>query len=465
MQRTLAIAFLTVKAAFRFRLILLLGVLLLTIVILLPLFIKDDGTARGFTQILLTYTLGSITTLLALATLWLACGTLARDVEECQMQMIAVKPVARWQIWLGKWTGIMMLNIALLAVTGGTVLGLLQWRAGRLSPEQQDILRNEVLVARGSAREPVRDWKTIVDQAMQQQAQQTDLSTLDQTLLRKQIAEQVKAAEQLVPAGYYRRWEIPLGSVKDFLKDKPLFLRVKFMAAGQTSSEVENNPRTYLAGWLVGPPETPKVRRQEMRLPAGTYNEFPVPPNLFDEQGLLTIEFHNLNPETLLFPLEDGIEVLYREGGFALNFFRGLGIIACWLAMLAALGLAAASFLSFPVASFVAMAVLIIGLSSSTLSQVVEEGGISGLNHDTGQISNRLWIDKGMVLLFSGMLKVIKLVQDFSPIDLLSSGRSITWLQLGRAILQIVLLMGGFLALIGISLFTRRELATAQGTQ
>src|SRR2546426_7841979 len=126
MQRVFAITWLTVKAAFRFRLVVVLATVLLAGVILLPLVIKDDGTARGFTQILLTYTLSLITGLLGLATLWLACGTLARDVEECQIQMVAVKPIARWQIWLGKWLGIMMLNAMLLGVSAGAVYFLLQ---------------------------------------------------------------------------------------------------------------------------------------------------------------------------------------------------------------------------------------------------------------------------------------------------------------------------------------------------
>src|SRR2546426_1730351 len=108
MQRLIAIATLTWKAAFRFRLFWVLTVLLLGSVIVLPLLLKDDGTARGFTQILLTYTLSVITTLLGFTTLWLACGTLARDVEDCQMQMVAVKPVARWEIWLGKWLGLLI---------------------------------------------------------------------------------------------------------------------------------------------------------------------------------------------------------------------------------------------------------------------------------------------------------------------------------------------------------------------
>ncbi|MEI2724019.1 MAG: hypothetical protein V9H26_10915 [Verrucomicrobiota bacterium] len=73
---------------------------------------------------MLAYTLSTITALLGLSTLWLACGTLARDIEECQIQMVAVKPVARWQIWLGKWLGIVSLNAALLAISGLSVYGL-----------------------------------------------------------------------------------------------------------------------------------------------------------------------------------------------------------------------------------------------------------------------------------------------------------------------------------------------------
>src|SRR5881628_531392 len=132
MQRCLAIAFLTWRAAFRFRLFWVLTFLLLASVVALPLLIKDDGTARGFTQILLTYTLSVITSLLGLATLWLACGILAKDIEECQLQMVAVKPIARWQIWLGKWLGLVFLNLALLVIAGGSVYTLLKWRASQL---------------------------------------------------------------------------------------------------------------------------------------------------------------------------------------------------------------------------------------------------------------------------------------------------------------------------------------------
>src|SRR5450756_968040 len=157
MQRIFAITGLTWKAALRFKLFLVIAALLILAVVGLPVVIRDDGTAQGFTQIILTYTLSAITALLGISTLWLSCGTLARDIEECQIQVVATKPIARWQIWLGKWLGIVTLNVALLAISGGCVFALLQWRAGKLPAEEQAVLREQVLVARGSAKEANND--------------------------------------------------------------------------------------------------------------------------------------------------------------------------------------------------------------------------------------------------------------------------------------------------------------------
>jgi hypothetical protein len=211
MQRIFAIAWLTWKAALRFRLFLVIAALLILAVVGLPLVIKDDGTARGFTQIILTYTLSAITALLGLSTLWLACGTLARDIEECQIQVVATKPIARWQIWLGKWLGIVSLNAALLAIFGACVYGLLQWRATKLPPDEQKVLRSEVLVARGSAKEQNfdADIDAATEKILQERLKSTPVENVDLPEVRKQIREQVKAAWQIVPAGdYTRSWKI-----------------------------------------------------------------------------------------------------------------------------------------------------------------------------------------------------------------------------------------------------------------
>jgi hypothetical protein len=458
MQRIFAISWLTWKAALRFKLFLVIAVLLILAVVGLPLVIKDDGTARGFTQIILTYTLSAITALLGLSTLWLSCGTLARDIEECQIQVVATKPIARWQIWIGKWLGIVTLNAALLAISGACVYGLLQWRATKLPEAEQKILREQILVARGSAKEQNND--TLIDseteRILQGRLKTSPVEKVDLPEVRKQIREQVKADFQLVPPGNTRPWQIDLGFAKNFLRGQPLQLRVKFNAANKSSSG------TFLAAWQVGVPETTNFWQSEpMSLAPDTFHEFAIPANLFDDKGVLTIIFLNPNSTSLLFPLEDGMEVLYPEGGFALNFARGLGIIFCWLALMAALGLTAASFLSFPVATFFSLALLTVVLSGGTLADAIDSGSVAAGDEETGAAGHS-GADMFLIPAFKGILAVVQLVQNFSPIDALSSGRSISWGELGAAFAQIVLLLGGIIAVIGIILFGRRELATAQ---
>jgi hypothetical protein len=84
-----------------------------------------------------------------------------------------------------------------------------------------------------------------------------------------------------------------------------------------------------------------------------------------------------------------------------------------------------------------------------------------GANHETGAVAGS-WIDFVIIPLFKSILSVVNVVQGFEPVDALSSGRSVTWMQLGKAFLQIVVLLSGLLSLAGMALFTRRELATAQ---
>ena len=461
MQRIFAIAWLTWKAALRFKLFLVISALLILAVVGLPLVIEDDGTAQGFTQIILTYTLSAITALLGLSTLWLACGTLARDIEECQIQVVATKPIARWQIWLGKWLGIVSLNAVLLAISGGCVFGLLQWRAGKLPAAEQKILREQVLVARGEASEPVdkADLDAETEQVLQERLKSNPVDKVDVAEVRRQIGEQVRASLQLVPPSYQRTWEIKLGSEKNSLRGQPLQLRVKFNAANKSSSG------TYIALWQVGVPDKTKLWRSEpMSLAPDTFHEFTIPPDLFDENGLLTITFVNPNDTALLFPLDEGLTVLYPQGGFAGNFARGLGIIFCWMALLAALGLAAASLLSFPVAAFFALAMMLVVFSSGTLAESVDSGSVAAGNAETGQAGHSI-MDIALIPAFKGVLAVVSLAKSFSPIDALSTGRSISWGELGQAFTQIVLLLGGIFAVAGIIFFNRRELATAQGTQ
>jgi hypothetical protein len=456
-QKILAITWLTWKAALRFRLFAVVAALLVLAVVGLPLIVKDDGTARGFAQIILTYTLSAVTVLLGFSTLWLSCGALARDIEECQIQVVATKPIARWQIWLGKWLGIASLNAALLALAGICIYGLLEWRATKLPLMERAQLQQELLVARGTAKE-VDNTAAIdaeTEQILQNRLKSNPGVAADINEVRNQIREQVKSDFQLVPPGTYRPWNIDLSGVKGYIHNKPLQLRIKFESA-------DHNPNgTYMGVWEIGNPDsTNYFPMPPMSLSPDTFHEFTIPPNLYSDKGILSIVFVNENNTSILFPLEDGMEVLFPQGSFTANFIRALGIILCWLVLLSAIGLMAASFLSFPVAAFFSLTMLIVAFSSSTLAETVDLGSVT--TGSTPTAATRSITDTVFIPIFKGMLDVLNLVENFSPIDALSTGRSVPLSELGAAFAQIVGLFGGTFAIIGIILFSRRELAAAQ---
>lgn len=453
----LAVTFLTLKAAFRYRLVLVLLALLVAAVFVLPTVIKHDGSAQGFTQILLTYTLSAITALMGFATLWLACGTLARDIDDLQLLLVVVKPIPRWQIWLGKWLGIMALNAGMVGISGAIVFGLLQARASQLAPEQQAKLRNEVLVARASAKVPVPDLSREIEQVYAERQKEAQAAGLDPRTVRQQIREQLLSRVQAVGPGQYRvlPWEFDLGpDARERLRDRPLFLRVKFF-----STDYVGLDKSLEHGWEIGDPERVAPVRFRNSFGAETPTEFEIPSDQIGPDGRLTVRYANLNDLTLVFPIEDGVEVLYHEGGFLLNYVRGLCIILCWLGLLAAAGLFSASFLQFPVAAFVSLGLLVVGLSGGTLKQVVEQGGIVDIDHETGEVSQPSAVNRVAVSVYGTAYSVLNQISGFSPVGHLSTGRSITWLELARAVAVVIGIGGGTLAAAGMYILGRREIA------
>lgn len=464
LQPLVAVVALTWKAAFRYRLFVAVTLLLVGSVVLLPMILKDDGTARGFTQILITYTLSVITGLLGFATLWLSCGVLARDIEECQVQMLVVKPIPRWQIWLGKWLGIVGLNAALLAISGGSVYGLLMYRASTLPAEQQEVLENEVFVARAGFKENVMPIEEVVERVIADRTTGVNTNDMDFYFVRREIEESVRATFQVVPPGNVRRWTIPMATAIPTLGREPIYLRVKFYGAN-TNAMTE-----HYGEWAIGSGDD-VIRSEVAPLAANTFHEVQVPitrlgpdasaADLLNSNGELIVEFTNRDNQAVIFPLEDGMEVMYREGGFELNFIRGLLIILFWLSLFAALGLAASSYMSFPVACFFSLGLLIVVFSGGAIASSIQEGTVFGRDHETGAAAPTA-LDEVVMPVYKGMLSVISLVEGYSPVDKLSSGRSITWDNLAAAFFRIVVLLGGVFSLAGMALFSRRELAAAQ---
>jgi len=461
MKSLLAITRLTIKSAIRMRLIPAVSAALLVVLAILPLLVEHNGTAEMFAQVVLTYSLSVVVFMLGLTTIWLSCGTMAGDIGDAHIQVVVTKPVPRWQVWLGKWIGIMALNVVLLALAGITISSMLYLRARGLTEEQRDVLNREILVARSGVKEAKPFGEEQIKARMQILRTMPGKSDLNDSLLRQDAIADLERANELVGPGRMIRWDIDMGGVIEKTRDKPLHLRVRFYSS-DFKPTITN--MTMNTDFEVGRPGRSRQFSYDHPMAPESFHEFEIPPNLYDEDGKLRITFANHNRATVLFPLEDGLEVLYPEGGFAMNFARALAVILSWLGLLAAVGLCGGSFLSFPVAAFLVFTLLIVISSGNLITEIVAEGTISAIDHETGEKSFG-YLDWFLVPIFKLLLLIVKSVSSVSPIDALSVGRTVTWGQLAMAFGRITMLVGGIFFLLGSIIFTRRELASAQSHQ
>ncbi len=460
MRPTLAIVWLTWKAAWRFRLLWVLAVLLVFAVGVLPMIVRHDGTGKGLMQIVLTYTMSMVMAILGTFTLWLSCGTLAKDIEECQMQMVCVKPIARWQVWIGKWVGVMSLNLMLLGAAGVIVYGTVMYRASKLPERQLAILNQQVLVGRGSAKQDNTAIHKSIEEDVEKNMKiaiaqgKVDASMDQQSLSRvaDSLREELKARREiLLPGVAPREWTVIVPGAKDFKIGHVVVLRVKF----QTPSPVDSN--VYRTRWEFGPGTAQAVGAP---LTPHAFHEIPVPVEAFAGGDVLKVRMYNFpdNPSIFRLPLDDSLEVLYRESSFALNFARGMALLFCWIGVLAAMGLAAASFMSFSMAAFACMGLLIASFSTPLLKEVVKDSTIMQSHSHDGKRNTSL-LDKFAIPAFQLLLTVMEPIKDYSPIESLSAGRSITWGQLQKAYFFVWGICGGAMACFGIVVFQRKQLA------
>jgi hypothetical protein len=86
----------------------------------------------------LSYSLGAATVLISVVTVFLSTGVVSSDVEGKQVFLLAVKPLARWQYILGRWLGVVMLDVILVGVSGLTVYLIAQHMRSQLAINSND---------------------------------------------------------------------------------------------------------------------------------------------------------------------------------------------------------------------------------------------------------------------------------------------------------------------------------------
>jgi len=196
-------------------------------------------------------------------------------------------------------------------------------------------------------------------------------------------------------------------------------------------------------------------RTDPPRLPA----TLTVSARLIDSDGRTELRYINRSnrsgaPGTSVMIPHDEIAVLYRVGSFEANFGRAILLVGLQLMFLAAVGILAGSFLSFPVGCLICFVVLPFSLARGFLLEAVKLPTRPGKEADWFT-----WLGHGVFWVMD------KLLPDFartSPVDALVDGMNITWKFLGETA-GITIAVRVLLVLVAACvIFHRRELARVQ---
>ena len=146
MKAFLSIVKLTLRNVFRSHVFRLLFVLLVLCVVFVPASIEGDGTARGFIQVSLKFSLFSVALMLALSAVWSSSMAMTQDVEGYQLHMVITKPVSRVTIWAAKAVGIFSVHALLLVVASVLVYTavITRYNAQVTPPEELDRINARV---------------------------------------------------------------------------------------------------------------------------------------------------------------------------------------------------------------------------------------------------------------------------------------------------------------------------------
>ena len=438
MNKVLAIAGIAMRNAVRSRVVAVLLLLLLVAILALPLTIKGDGTLTGAVQVLLRYTLGAVTIILSVATLWAGCAAIATEIQDRQVHLIVTKPVHRLELWLGKWLGLVALNAVLLTLAGGVTYGLLRWnlRPERLAAREQQQLREEILVARRRVRPdpfPIEETAQKIFTDQQRRGELPAHQPADQVLeaIRQTLTRQANS----IPPGFAVRYVFRLPRLP--AADRPLILRYKF-----ASSATDNNPVACML--VAGAPDRPdRMQREEFTAPGGVHS-VAIPRALLAADRTLTVDIANIDPRpvTMVFTPGEGVELLAYEGTFAGNLARALLVTLCQLGFLAALGVTLGSLFSLPVAALAAGYVVLL----TNLGPYLKTLATGGDAH---------WPLRGV---YVGLYWVSQPFQTPSALEALATGELVSGWWVGSAVLWQVIVSAGVLATLGAWLFNRREL-------
>jgi hypothetical protein len=451
----------SVVQAFRMKVAVVLVVFMLIMVPSLPFLLQSDNTHEGLLRMVITYSVMLITFLLGVLTLFLSAITLNTEIKNQHVFLLDPKPLARGTLLLGKWCGVMLINLILLTIMLGATYGFMRYLGRQTKGESQegyDLVQWDLLTAREVAQPPLpplEDWvqkevKDIVASGEVPEGKSVQW-------VEKMVRQRLSKAAWIVPAGGVAKW-----TVSGIPKYKgALLIRFRHYADGQLSDPVLPGKFTINAG---GQPYS----TFEGEFSVGKPHSVGVPSDVVKPDGTVEITYENKyaprdanQPPAVRaeFPFEDGIQVLYPAASFGENLIRAGAVIFMRLAFIAIVGLWASTFLSFPVAVLLSLVVFMIGYAADFILT-----GLVGQLVLFGPTMVPPWapvnpVDNVIRTVLNYFFLMFPNFSQFDVVPNLSDGMIVSLGSILSCFLWLIVVRGGVLALTGWLIFRRRELA------
>ena len=515
MKSFLAIFKQTIRSAMRSKVFHVLFALILLSVIGLPLTIKGDNTASGLVQVSLTYSLNIVIALISASTLWLGCSQLATEIESYQIHLVVSKPCRRWVVWAGKTLGVFLMHALLLVISMFIIYFLTLYRLGSAQRSglftEQDMakLRQETLVGRRSFH-PARVYLyEDVEREYQKRVKNGTVNPEDdpkiiKKMIQSELAQEIMKNITIAP-GQTHVWNyehVRLGK-----GDPALYLRFRLYSGDITDTDQRVIPVDW--GFQIfknaeGQPLPPTAEEavvsysdsqgEPFQMPGGTWQELvtinkddetfsainiPVTSSMLvnDADGdHVVLYFHNFGnmflPNeadvpadeesqeayrklkqnyTAIFQVVDGPILLSKVTGFFSNFIRTMLMALIQLAFMAGLGCTVGAIFSTPVAVFVAISYLIIGMSASAAVD-------APLKNDDGSYMYKSATERVLHYVAQGVQWCVVTLDDLDCTSDLANGRLVETADIVWTFVRVLILRTGILAGVGIFILQRREL-------
>jgi hypothetical protein len=448
-----AVATNTIKQALRMKIAAVFIVLLLILLPVMGVTATGDGTIKGRLQTFVSYGLSLTSFLLCLLTIIVSIYSLTSDLQQRQIYTVITKPVRRFQLLLGKLLGVILLDVALLTLFSAIIYAITIYipKFSKATEDQCIELNNEFFTARAGLTPAQADVTQEVLKVYKELEKGGQLGELFPNRSRQEIIAQLttqkKLEKQAAAVGQYLLWEFH--NVRPLDPNKSLFIRFKYdVSVTPLDSQVYSQ---WLAGDYrqvkYGTKIETRIYSFERKDTVRTFHEIEVPADSVAQDGYLAVGFLNvpLNDTVVIFPLEDGLEVLYKADTFTANFLRAALLILCRLIFLACLGILSATFLSFPVAILFC---LVFFLTASFSGFVIEsfdslEGSLSSVYAYT----------------LKPVIRFLPQFDKFNPANFLVPGRLLSWSSVGRVAGLMVCIRAPLLLLLGLLIFSFKEIA------